>query len=78
MEGCTCDCTRGRYRDERVAAMQKEEKERAKGRAGSRADGRAERGLGKERAGVVNEDGVTRSFEVKTVRMSVPGGSAEV
>jgi len=77
MEGCTCDCTRGRYRDERLAAMQREESEKAKGRA----DGKTERGLGKQRAGAagaVHEDGVTRSFEAKTVRMVVPGGSAEV
>ena len=74
MEGCLCDCTRGRYRDERVAALQKEEIERAKGKA----DGARERALGKERAGGAHEDGVARSFEAKTVRMVVPGGSAEV
>jgi len=57
--------------------MQREESEKAKGRA----DGKTERGLGKQRAGAagaVHEDGVTRSFEAKTVRMVVPGGSAEV
>jgi len=61
--------------------MQREEGERAKGRA----DGKTERGIGKDRAsgarhkdGCGSGDGVTRSFEAKTVRMVVPGGSAEI
>ena len=64
-----------------MAAMQRDESEKAKGRA----DGKTERGIGKERAsgarhkdGYGSGDGMTRSFEAKTVRMGVTGGSAEV